>query len=179
MSKHLAILVGAAALVAAPHLAAAQSAPVHVAVGYQVLHIPDETYPLGLGAALYGREAGLTWAGEVGWSRDDQNEPGVGGTLTFFDYGAGPRWTAAGSGVRPFAQVLAGGTHTSARLTLDGAPFEAGGNAFMLQPGAGVIVPVATRWGVFGQVDYRRVFWSGDSENEYRVMFGVRVAAAR
>ena len=179
MARHLAILFAATAAIVFPQAAAAQSAPVHVALGYQVVHIPDETYPLGIGASVYGREAGLTWAGEVGWSRDDQNEPGVSGSLTLIDYGVGPRWTATGSRVRPFAQLLAGGAHTSASLTLNGAPFEAGSNAFMLQPGAGVTIPMASRWGVFGQADYRRVFWSGEAENEYRVMFGVRVASSR
>ena len=119
MFKQLSILIVGAAVLAFPRTGAAQSAPIHFSVGYQMLHIPDETYPVGLAAAVSGLEAGLTWAGEVGWSRDDQNEPGVDGTLTFVQYGAGPRWTAALPNARPFIQVLAGGVHTSANLTVN------------------------------------------------------------
>jgi hypothetical protein len=177
MFKRLSMLIVAAALLVFPRTGAAQTAPIHFSVGYQMLHIPDETYPLGFAAAVSGREDGLTWAGEVGWSRDDQNEPGVGGNLTFVEYGAGPRWTVPLANARPFVQVLAGGVHTSANLTINGAPFDASDSAFMLQPGAGVVVPFASRWGVIGQADYRRVFFKGQGENEFRLVLGIRMAS--
>jgi len=177
MFKQLSILIVGTAVLAFPRTGAAQSAPIHVSVGYQMLHIPDETYPDGLAAAISGRESGLTWAGEVGWSRDNQNEPGVDGTLAFFEYGAGPRWTATLSKARPFVQVLAGGVRTSANLTVNGAPLHDSDNAFMLQPGVGVVVPFGSRWGVIGQGDYRRVFFKEEGENEFRLLLGVRIVA--
>src|SRR5262245_8137977 len=177
MFKLLSILIIGAAVLAFPRTGAAQSAPIHLSLGYQMLHIPDETYPIGLAVAASGRETGLTWAGEVGWSGDDQNEPGVSGTLNFVQYGAGPRWTAALHNARPFVQVLAGGVHTSANLTVNGASLVDSDNAFMLQPGVGVIVPFASRWGVIGQGDYRRAFFKEQGENEFRLMLGVRIVA--
>jgi hypothetical protein len=141
-------------------------------LGYQVLRIPGETYPLGLNVDVSGRmKNGWTAVGEFGWSKDDQDDPAVTGSLKFLHFGAGPRWTFPGVRVRPFAQVLAGGVHTDAdtNLTNDSD------NAFMLQPGIGVVVPVATGWGVLGQLDYRRVFFKEEGDNEWRAVFGLRV----
>jgi len=45
----------------------------------------------------------------------------------------------------------------------------------MLQPGAGVVVPMAHAFGVVGQVDYRRVFFRETGENEFRLFVGLRV----
>jgi hypothetical protein len=49
----------------------------------------------------------------------------------------------------------------------------------MLQPGVGVGIAAGDGWGIFGQVDYRRVFLKesedgSSGENEFRVYFGVR-----
>lgn len=41
--------------------------------------------------------------------------------------------------------------------------------------GVGVTVPVTGMIGVMGQVDYRRAFFSPDSENEWRFIVGVRL----
>jgi hypothetical protein len=43
----------------------------------------------------------------------------------------------------------------------------------MLQPGAGVIVPFRPGWGVVGQVDYRRVFFEEEGDNEWRLVLGI------
>jgi hypothetical protein len=49
----------------------------------------------------------------------------------------------------------------------------------MVQAGGGVTVTLNGRWGLVGQVDYRRVFLDesdGESgENQLRVVLGVRV----
>jgi hypothetical protein len=177
MSKHVSAIVAAvvATLWAGPAAAQSTLPPVQVSFGYQLLHIPDETYPVGFAVDVSGRRTGLTWAAAFGWAHDDQNEPGVSGTLNFFDYGAGPRWTTALATAHPFVQLLVGGVHTSANLTENGSPFQAGGNAFMLQPGVGVVVPVGQRWGALVQGDYRRAFWTPQAENEFRFIFGVRL----
>jgi hypothetical protein len=99
---------------------------------------------------------------------------GVDGSITLVDYGVGPRWNAAISGVRPFVQILAGGVHTSASLTVNGASIDDSDNAFMLQPGAGVTVPVGPTWGIVAQGDYRHVFFEEEGDNEFRFFVGVR-----
>jgi len=147
--------------------------------GYQVLHIPDETYPFGLSFDAAGRKAGWTGVGEFAWARDSQTEPGLSGTLNFISYGAGPRWNSAASGTRTFAQILVGGVRASASLTRNGAPFSASTNAFMIQPGVGVVADVGPAWGVVGQVDYRRAFFEDNGENEFRFVIGIRLALDR
>jgi hypothetical protein len=151
-----------------------------VGVGYQLLHIPDETFPFGLNFDVAAPlTASTTVVGEFGFATDDQTEPGVGGNLKFYNLGAGPRWSmrALPTGrraIEPFAQILVGAVRTDADLTLNGAAFHDADWAFMIQPGVGVSVPIAPAFGAFGQVDYRRSFFS-PSENEFRFLFGVRV----
>lgn len=146
-----------------------------VSLGYQLLHIPDETFPLGFNLDASGTMSnGLGLVGEVGWSKDDQDQPGVGGTINFVHYGAGPRWNLGDvmvdSPARPYVQVLAGGVHTAADTNVSNDS----DNAFMLQPGFGVFVPIAPGWGAVGQVDYRRVFFKEADDNEWRLVFGLR-----
>jgi hypothetical protein len=164
--------------------AAAQPMPraVDVSVGYQVLHIPDETFPFGINIDASGRIGmGLKAVGEFGWARDQQNEPGVSGTLNFVNWGGGVRWsppTAVRANRRPidpYVQLLIGAVHADANLTVGGAPLDTGNWAFMLQPGAGVAVPIAPVVSAIGQVDYRRAFFD-NGENEFRFVFGVRFA---
>jgi hypothetical protein len=163
-------------MVLAGSTVSAQSVPHswEVSAGYQVLHIPDETFPLGFVADAAGRQAGWTGAAEFGWARDEQNEPGVAGHLTFINYGFGPRWNADTRGPRLFAQFLVGGVHTSAALALNAVPFAAADNAFMLQPGVGIVVPVSPVWGVVAQGDVRHVFFKDQGENEFRFLIGAR-----
>jgi hypothetical protein len=94
-----------------------------------------------------------------------------------YHYGVGPRVTATAGRVLPYAQLLAGGVHTRADLTTPaGAPFSASDNAFMLQPGAGVIVPLTRTFAAIGDVNYRRVFFKQGGDNETRVFAGIRIA---
>jgi hypothetical protein len=150
-------------------------------VGYQLLHIPDETFPFGLNVDVTAPLRGnVHVAGEFGFASDDQNEPGVSGNLKFYNFGAGPRWTMPGtvagrSAIVPFAQIMLGAVRTDADLTLNGSRFNDADWAFMLQPGAGVTVPLTPALGVLGQVDYRRSFFE-TGENEFRFVIGVRVA---
>jgi hypothetical protein len=77
-----------------------------------------------------------------------------------------------------YGQLLGGGVRTHADLTtVSGAPFIEGDSAFMLQPGAGVIVPLRRKIAAIGEVNYQRVFFKEYGvDNETRVFVGVRTA---
>jgi hypothetical protein len=149
-----------------------------LSLGYQSLHIPGQNYPLGMFVGLSRAVTDVVRiVGEVGVSIDQQSGPNLNGTLTFYQYGVGPRVSAAAGRVVPFAQLLAGGAHSRADLTTPaGAPFSASSNGFMLQPGAGVIVPLTGTFAVTGGVNYRKVFFEGTNDNETSVFAGVRIA---
>jgi hypothetical protein len=173
----LVVLLSAAA--ATP--ASAQTPPMPVtdlSIGYQSLHIPGQNYPLGVFVGLSRRITDMIRiVGEAGLSLDQQSGSNLNGTLTFYQYGVGPRVTAAGGRVIPFAQVLVGGVHSRGDLTTTaGAPFSASSNGFMIQPGAGVIVPMTRTFAFTGGVNYRRVVFDNDSDNETSVFAGVRIA---
>jgi hypothetical protein len=154
--------------------------PVDLSFGYQVTRIPGQTYPLGLGL---GMSAAVTdtvrIVGEAGGSTARHSTSTYGkGALTLYFYGAGPRVTASAGRLLFYGQVLAGGVHTHADLaTRSGTPFTDGDNAFMVQPGAGVIVPLTWRIGAVGEGNYQRVFFKEyGGDNETRVFVGVRIA---
>jgi hypothetical protein len=166
----------------APAVASGQTTPAawNVGVGYQLLHIPDETYPLGMNFDVAVPIVPSTnVVAEFGFATDDQNEPGITGNLKFYNVAGGARWVMLNDRTRgkvlPFVQVLAGAARTDADLVVNGANVNTGDWAFMLQPGVGVTVPIAGTIGVGGQVDYRRAFFSPQSENEWRFILGLRV----
>ena len=177
----LAIWTVTVVVVTAPRPARAQTPtmpPTDLSIGYQTLHIPGQNYPVGVAVGLtHGLTDILRIAGEVGLSIDQNSGPNLDGTLTFYQYGIGPRLIASSGRVLPFAQVLVGGVHSRADLTRSGGTaFSASTNAFMLQPGAGVIVAVSRTFGVVGAVNYRRAFFQDDPDNETSVFAGVRIA---
>jgi hypothetical protein len=62
-------------------------------------------------------------------------------------------------------------------VTTVGTRFIDGDNAFMLQPGAGVVVPLTRRIAAIGEGNYQRVFFKEyGGDNETRVFVGVRAA---
>jgi hypothetical protein len=154
---------------------------VEASAGYQVLHIPDETYPFGINLDVStGVTRNLKAVGEFGWARDSQDLPGGNSTLNFVNLGGGARWslksaTVAGTrSVEPYVQFLLGAVHAGADIDINGSSVSSGTWAFMLQPGAGVTVPFTPVVGLMGQVDYRRAFFD-NGENEFRFIVGVRV----
>ena len=168
-------------LVSAAMPALAQTPPMpatDLSLGYQSLHIPGQNYPFGVGVGVSKAITDMVRiVGETGVSINQQSSSNLNGTLTFYQYGVGPRIHAKGGRVVPYAQVLAGGVHSRADLTTStGAPFSASSNAFMLQPGAGVIIPMTRTFAIQAAVNYRRVFFSGDSDNETSIFTGVRIA---
>jgi len=150
-----------------------------IGVGYQVLHIPDETFPFGMNLDIAVHVVpSMALVGEFGFATDDQHESSVSGNLKFYTVAGGARWTMTTGSVRrvvsPYVQMLVGAARSDADLIQNGMPFNDGDWAFMLQPGVGVTVPLTAPIGVMGQIDYRRAFFYG-SENEWRVVLGVRV----
>jgi hypothetical protein len=149
---------------------------IDVSAAYQVLHIPDETFPFGLNFDVSTAvRPSIDLVGEFGFARDDQNEPGITGSVRFFNIGGGPRWIRRIGSYAPFAQLIVGAVRPSADLVVNGVPRSDVDWAFMLQPGAGVAVPMAHAFSLVGQVDYRRAFFQEQGENELRFLIGVRV----
>jgi hypothetical protein len=174
-------VVGSAllAMVAVAAPASAQDASqVDLGIGYQWLHAPDQSYPLGFNVDLSGALTGdLRWVGEFGWSRDSEGDFGLDASLTATSFGAGLRWAPASASYHPYAQVILGGQRDSINVDGDvtGDLFDESETTFILQPGAGVTVPVGPKWGVFGQADWRRIFYEGNGTNDFRFVVGARI----
>jgi hypothetical protein len=161
--------------------ARAQTPPMPVtdlSLGYESLHIPGQNYPLGVFVGLSRRLSEMVRiVGEAGVSIDQQSAPNLNGTLTLYHYGAGPRFTASTGRIQPFAQLLLGGVHSRGDLTTPaGTPFSASSNGFMIQPGAGILVPVTRTFAFSGGVNFRRVIFDSDSDDETSVFAAVRIA---
>lgn len=176
------IVCGAAllAVVAFAAPASAQDAPVlDLGIGYQWLHAPEQAYPLGFNLDLSGQLSGdFRWVGEFNWSTDSESDFGVDASLAATAFAAGVRWAPeAGAKYRPYAQVLVGAHRDSFDLDADGldVDLDESQTNFMLQPGVGATFPVGDRWGVFGQADWRRIFYEGEGENDFRFVVGARV----
>jgi hypothetical protein len=171
-----AVLFGAA-VVPAGAQPAQQPPSVDVSIGYQLLHLPGETFPAGWNVDVSGAMHDvLRIVGEFGMSRDEQTEFGVSGTLKYYHLGVGPRLASHAGSARPFVQLLGGVVHTRADLVLANVgAFHDGDWAFMLQPGGGVAIPLGDVVSVIGQADYRRVFFKEQGDNEFRVAFAVRL----
>jgi hypothetical protein len=155
--------------------------PASIGIGYQILHIPDETYPFGITVDVVtpGSGGGLGLVADFGYARDQQTKQGVSGTLQFWNFGAGVRWTGvAGSATaRPYVQLVLGGVHTNAHMTQGIVSFQDEDTVFMLQPGIGVVT--GGRVAVFAQLDYRRAYFTDTGENEVRGIVGVRIGGGR
>lgn len=173
----------AAFIVAGAANPTAQTLPephVDLSLGYQALHIPGQTYPIGIALGIsVGLNDTVRMVGAAGVSiaRHTASTYGA-GTLTLYYYGAGPRVSASAGPVLFYGQLLGGGVRTHADLvTTAGTRFIDGDNAFMLQPGAGVIVPLTRRIAAIGEGNYQRVFFKDyGGDNETRVFVGVRTA---
>jgi Outer membrane protein beta-barrel domain len=160
----LALLAGsvvpAAAQTAAPELA--------LGVGYQVLHIPDSTSPLGFNVDVNAARNEV-WGivGEVGLSHHDEEGDDT-GSANVFHFGGGVRlnWPLTPT-VSGFVQAIAGVEVAKGEFDTD--------SAFMLQPGAGVVASMSERWGVFVQADFRPVFFAEEVDEQFRFVVGARM----
>jgi hypothetical protein len=184
LSLRIAALAAMSLMIAAAP-AAAQTPQSEVSVGYQALHVPDLWFPAGFaidGAYNLTDQVGVV--GEFGWSRKSASaDAGIAtaeGSLNAYTFAGGVRVSGRGyAPVTPFAQVLVGGLHASGSASISAGGVTVGASdsttEFMVQPGAGVVVPVGTNVGVVGQIDYRRVFFKNAGENEYRIFAGIRL----
>jgi hypothetical protein len=163
--------------------AAAQSR-VELSGAYQWTRAAEQTLPIGWSADI-GANLNRTWSviGEVSGayrSREDE-DLGVDVGLSVHAVGAGARWSGrVGDRIVPFLQVLAGAARTSATTEISGREIGNSSTKPMLQPGGGVVLKLNGTFAIFGQVDYRRVFFDDEEdrasgENQFRVLAGVRV----
>ena len=137
--------------------------------GYQLLHVPDQTFPFGLNLdGAWNSSKALGVVGEVGWTTDSEGDTRV----HVWNFGAGPRFNARpmGGKVWPFGQVLGGFVHVRGGGGSD--------SHFMIQPGAGVNVNAGDGWGWVVQGDYRREFLDEDEfgqsgQNQFRLFIGI------
>jgi len=171
------------AVLAAARPASAQSETEHASIsaGYQLVHIPNKTFPWGIGVdvALPLRINAWALVGEFDWAHDSRNEANGTTAVNFFNFGGGLRWSRTHHGAKPYAQLLLGATHSTANLRDASNPTgtrAADTTGFMLQPGIGVAAPFGRKWSGVVQGDYRRSFFSGEGENELRLFVGLRRA---
>ena len=137
-----------------------------VTAGYQALHLPDNWVKGGINVDAAREISGL-WSivGEFGLAHETTDDPTPAG-FNIFNFGGGVRWSPRRDGPAPFAQLLAGLQRSTSDTDED--------TAFMLQPGAGVHMPLNDRWGMSAQVDYRPVFYREETVNEVRFVIGAR-----
>jgi len=173
-----------------------------VGLGYQWLRSGDicindtdicggsQTYPLGFAIDGVRNFGHVGVVGEFGWSRraDDLTSIANQATATqnIFHYAGGLRWTGHNAArLWPYGQVLLGAATIRSAVSFDDETIdEALGESetttkFIIQPGVGVTVVGGDGWGVFGQVDYRRMFLDEDTDgasgrNDVRVFVGLR-----
>ena len=199
-------LVLGCAVLAEAQVQTTQMPTFEVGLGYQLLRsgeicvdededdcIDGQTFPLGFAIDGIRNFGPIGILAEVGWSRDSEDfldtvlDDDFSFSTNLLHYGAGVRWTGrANARVWPYAQVLLAGI--TERLEIDfeddllGDEFGESETTtrFMLQPGVGATFVPGDGWGVFGQVDYRRIFLDEDEDgasgrNDVRVFLGLRV----
>ena len=145
--------------------------------GYQLLHVPDRTFPFGLNVDAARHYGALGLVGELGFAHVSEDDTERKEGATAWNIGAGGRWTKFSSGrVWPFAQVLLGLEVMSGRAGL-----EESDTSFMLQPGVGINYVAGDGWGIVGQIDYRRTFFDEPDDvdnsinNQFRIFIGARM----
>jgi hypothetical protein len=139
-----------------------------VSTGYQALHLPDTWAPAGINVDVaVDRTDAWSILGEFGVVHDGDDAGAVDPhDFNVYNVGGGARWSHRRAAIVPFVQLIGGIQMSRSDSDSD--------TAFMLQPGAGVYVPVGERWGVSAQGDYRPVFYREDMVNEIRFVLGVR-----
>lgn len=159
----------AALLLSLAEPARAQSAG--VTVGYQALHVPDEWLPAGFNVDFAApMRSDWSFVGEFGLTHGDDFDEGN-ASVKIANFGGGARWSRANTqSVTPYVQILAGVEITAAEFVGGREDSDA---AFMLQPGAGVRIALDDRWGIVAQGDWRPVFFSEETDNQFRFVIGV------
>jgi Outer membrane protein beta-barrel domain len=187
-----AVLFGATATASAQGSAGTTTNPTYeLSAGYQLFHAgkvcnndpvtetcsADRTFPLGVAVDAARNFGAFGVVGEVGFAFDSEESAGEEFNFNTWHLAGGGRWTMRSARFWPYAQVLAGMIQD--RLNID-AGDDFSQTSFMLQPGIGANFVAGDGWGVFAQVDYRRVFLDeeenlSDGRNDFRLFIGARM----
>ena len=160
-------------------------ATLEVSGGYQTLFVtgdPGATFPFGVAVDLAAYAGPSAFVAEGGWSKRSEGDAPDEVRFDFWHAAGGYRWTVrTRARIRPYAQALIGAAFHDVRGEVAGTDQTDITASLMVQPGGGVNVVVDNRLGIFGAVDYRRVFLDEDTDgasglNEVRVVVGVRLS---
>jgi hypothetical protein len=145
----------------------------------------SEVFPFGLAVDglwnLRGGAFGIV--AEGGWSRFSESDDLFDDSVNLFHIAGGVRWTGrTNPRIWPYGQVVAGPIFSrfSSEDIGGGDEISDTTTRFMIQPGIGATFVAGDGWGIFGQVDYRRVFLDEDEDlgsgrNDIRVFIGARM----
>jgi len=138
----------------------------------------DRTFPFGVAVDAARNFGAFGIVGEAGFAFDsDEGIEGDDLKFNTWHLAGGGRWNLRRGRLWPYAQVLAGMIQD--RVNID-AGDDFSQTSFMLQPGVGANFVVGDGWGLFAQVDYRRVFLDEEENlsggrNDFRVFIGARM----
>jgi Outer membrane protein beta-barrel domain len=153
-------------------------------VGYQLLYLTgtNTTFPFGLAVDTAFNFGASAFVAEGGWSNRSEGDEPDEVRFNFWHAGGGYRWTTRRHPrVRLYAQALIGTAFHQVSGEVASADQRDTTAQWMVQPGGGVNVVFRNGLGIFGAVDYRRVFLDeateGDSGlNEVRLLVGFRLS---
>jgi opacity protein-like surface antigen len=160
------------------------AAQADISAGYQFTHTPEVNLPVGFYVDVSGTVApAFAIVGEIsGAYRSETVTSGattVHATARLHTFMAGVRVASHGNPrLVPFGQMLVGGARLNSELsaTTSGAMVVSGENAetdFTLQMGGGVDAMVRRNLGLRLGADYRRIFFPGFGENDFRLVAGL------
>jgi hypothetical protein len=194
LAAAMAVLFGAVATARAQGPAGTTTNPTfELAAGYQLFKAgkvcnddpvtetcsADRTFPFGVAIDAARNFGALAIVGEGGWAFDSEESGGEDFKFNTWHLAGGARWNMRRGRFWPYGQVLAGVIQD--RLNMD-SQFgdDVSQTSFMLQPGIGATFIAGDGWGLFGQVDYRRVFLDeeenlSDGRNDVRLFIGARM----
>ena len=162
----------------------ARTPAVEVSAGFQGLFAtgdPGASFPVGLAVDLAVNSGSSGFIAEGGWSMRSERHEADDITFDFWHAGGGFRWTnRTHPRIWPYAQGLIGAAFHDISGEVLGTDQTDTTAYWMVQPGGGVNFVVGERFGIFGAVDYRRVFLVKETDgesglNEFRVFVGARL----
>jgi hypothetical protein len=156
-----------------------------VSAGYQPLFVtgdPGATFPFGVAVDLAVNAGPSAFIAEGGWSKRSEGEAPDEIKFDFWHAAGGYRWTRrTHPRIWPYVQGLIGVAFHAASGEVAATDQTDTTAHFMVQPGGGVTIVVRDGFGVFGAVDYRRVYLDEETDadsglNEVRLLVGVRLS---
>ena len=164
--------------------AAGQTASAAVSAGYQIVRVPDETFPAGWSAA-FAIPIHNAWAvvAEVSgaYKTFDDVSLGTDVNISTHTLAGGAQWSVRRNRrVEPFMQFLMGIARTRAGANILNRSISGTSSNLLLQPGGGVAVTAAKSIAVVAEADYRRVSFDkvdrdrAAGNNHFRLLIGLR-----